>query len=167
MNKKNEVKDNLEAGMYFKFKENSRYSVHRNKVYSLSITADGMALRSYYTSADASLFFQTSVIIRRVGETSMDYYDFDMFSKKTRGRLYYKEIDSFFYVKTDKNGNEYTTIEKPKDPSYSNWSQPAKPAKKKLEIEKCPVPGIDAIGVSLNEEESELDEELDYFAGRG
>ena len=117
MNKKNEVKDNLEAGMYFKFKEHSRYSVHRNKVYSLSITDDGMALRSYYTSADASLFFQTSVIIRRVGETSMDYYDFDMFSKKTRGRLYYKEIDSFFYVKTDKNGNEYTTTEKPKDPN--------------------------------------------------
>jgi len=164
MNKKNEVKDNLEAGMYFKFKENGRYSIHRNRVYSLSITDDGMALRSYYTLDDGSLFFQTSVIIRRVGETSMDYFDFDMFSKKTRGRIYYKEIDSFFYVKTDAEGNEYTTIEKAKDPSYSNWSQPAK---KKLEIEKCPVPGIDAIGVSLNEEESELDEELDYFAGRG
>ena len=164
MNKKNEVKDNLEAGMYFKFKENGRYSMHRNRVYSLSITDDGMALRSYYTLDSGSLVFQTSVIIRRVGETSMDYFDFDMFSKKTRGRLYYKEIDSFFYVKTDAEGNEYTTIEKPKDPSYSNWSQPAK---KKLEIEKCPVPGIDAIGVSLNEEESELDEELDYFAGRG
>tara|TARA_R110000868_G_scaffold84085_1_gene237225 strand:- start:143 stop:577 length:435 start_codon:yes stop_codon:yes gene_type:complete len=144
MNKKNEVKDNLEAGMYFKFKENSRYSVHRNKVYKLSIEDTTTQLISYYTLSNGSLFFQASVIIRRVGETSMDYYDFDMFSKKTRGRLYYKEIDSFFYVKTDAEGNEYTTIEKPKDPSYSNWSQPAK---KKLEIEKCPVPGIAAIGV--------------------
>ena len=126
MNKKSEVKDNLEAGMYFKFKENGRYSIHRNRVYSLSIEDSGMALRSYYTLDNGSLFFQSQVIIRRLGETSMDYFDFDMFSKKTRGRIYYKEIDSFFYVKTDAEGNEYTTIEKAKDPSYSNWSQPDK-----------------------------------------
>ena len=78
-----------------------------------------------------------SVIIRRVGETSMDYYDFDMFSKKTRGRLYYKEIDAFFYVKTDGLGKVYTTIEKPNAPSYANWSQPTKPAKKELDIEEA------------------------------
>jgi hypothetical protein len=116
-----------------------------------------MLLKSYYTTSKGSFVYSDSVIIRRVGETSMDYFDFDMFSKKTRGRLYYKEIDSFFYVKTDAEGNEYTTIEKAKDPSYSNWSQPAKKDKaeeyiaygsiKKLEIEKCPVPGIDAIGI--------------------
>jgi hypothetical protein len=147
MKKTNDVKANLEYGMYFKFKGNGRYSIHRNKVYSLSIKDSGMALRSYYTTSDGGFMFDSSVLIRRVGETSMDYFDFDMFGKKTRGRIYYKEIDSFFYVKTDAAGNEYTTIEKPKDPSYSNWSQPTKPAKKKLEIEKCPIPGIDAIGI--------------------
>ena len=136
MKKTNDVKANLEAGMYFKFKENGRYSIHRNKVYSLNIDDQGMALRSYYVPSNGSYMFNSSVIIRRLGETSMDYYDFDMFSKKTRGRLYYKEIDAFFYVKTDAEGNEYTTIEKPNAPSYSNWSQPTKPAKKELDIEE-------------------------------
>ena len=136
MKKTNDVKANLEAGMYFKFKENGRYSIHRNKVYSLNIDDQGMALRSYYVTSNGSYMFNSSVIIRRLGETSMDYYDFDMFSKKTRGRLYYKEIDAFFYVKTDAEGNEYTTIEKPNAPSYSNWSQPTKPAKKELDIEE-------------------------------
>lgn len=112
MNKKNEVKDNLEAGMYFKFKENGRYSIHRNKVYRLEIIGSGMTLKSYYITSNGEYMYCESVIIRRVGETSMDYFDFDMFSKKTRGRIYYKEIDSFFYVKTDAEGNEYTTIEK-------------------------------------------------------
>ena len=112
MKKTNDVKANLESGMYFKFKENGRYSIHRNKVYSLEITGSSMTLKSYYITANGEYMYCDSVIIRRVGETSMDYYDFDMFSKKTRGRLYYKEIDSFFYVKTDAEGIEYTTIEK-------------------------------------------------------
>jgi hypothetical protein len=132
MKKTNDVKANLESGMYFKFKENGRYSIHRNKVYSLDTSDDNMLLKSYYTTSKGEYMYCASVIIRRVGETSMDYYDFDMFSKKTRGRLYYKEIDAFFYVKTDAEGNEYTTIEKPNAPSYSNWSQPTKPAKKAL-----------------------------------
>ena len=112
MKKTNDVKANLESGMYFKFKENGRYCIHRNKVYSLDITDDSMLLKSYYTTSKGEYSYCASVIIRRVGETSMDYYDFDMFGKKTRGRLYYKEIDAFFYVKTDAEGNEYTTIEK-------------------------------------------------------
>ena len=134
MKKTNDVKANLESGMYFKFKENGRYSIHRNKVYSLDLkdNSDTMLLKSYYITSNGEYMYCDSVIIRRVGETSMDYYDFDMFSKKTRGRLYYKEIDSFFYVKTDAEGNEYTTIEKPNDPSYSNWSQPTKPTKKEI-----------------------------------
>ena len=107
MKKTNDVKANLESGMYFKFKENGRYSIHRNKVYSLSIKDSGMALRSYYTTSDGGYMFDSSVLIRRVGETSMDYFDFDMFGKKTRGRIYYKEIDSFFYAKDNK-----TKIEK-------------------------------------------------------
>jgi hypothetical protein len=107
MKKTNDVKANLESGMYFKFKENGRYSIHRNKVYSLSIKDSGMALRSYYTTSDGGYMFDSSVLIRRLGETSMDYFDFDMFGKKTRGRIYYKEIDSFFYAKDNK-----TKIEK-------------------------------------------------------
>tara|TARA_B100000497_G_scaffold25511_1_gene30056 strand:- start:3052 stop:3438 length:387 start_codon:yes stop_codon:yes gene_type:complete len=112
MKKTNDVKANLESGMYFKFKENGRYSIHRNKVYSLDTRDDNMLLKSYYTTSKGEYMYCASVMIRRLGETSMDYFDFDMFSKKTRGRLYYKEIDAFFYVKTDAEGNEYTTIEK-------------------------------------------------------
>ena len=112
MNKTNDVKANLESGMYFKFKENGRYSIHRNKVYRLEIKDSGMSLRSYYTTSKGEYVYCDSVLIRRVGETSMDYFDFDMFSKKTRGRLYYKDIDSFFYAIKGKDGKEYTKIEK-------------------------------------------------------
>jgi hypothetical protein len=112
MKKTNDVKANLESGMYFKFKENGRYSIHRNKVYSLSIEDSGMALRSYYTTSDGGKMFVSSVLIRRLGETSMDYFDFDMFGKKTRGRIYYKEIDSFFYAKDNKTKIEKALVAK-------------------------------------------------------
>ncbi len=112
MKKTNDVKANLESGMYFKFKENGRYSIHRNKVYSLSIKDSGMALRSYYTTSDGGFMFDSSVLIRRLGETSMDYFDFDMFGKKTRGRIYYKEIDSFFYAKDNKTKIEKALVAK-------------------------------------------------------
>jgi hypothetical protein len=112
MKKTNDVKANLESGMYFKFKENGRYSIHRNKVYSLSIKDSGMALRSYYTTSDGGYMFDSSVLIRRLGETSMDYFDFDMFGKKTRGRIYYKEIDSFFYAKDNKTKIEKALVAK-------------------------------------------------------
>ena len=112
MKKTNDVKANLESGMYFKFKENGRYSIHRNKVYSLSIKDSGMALRSYYTTSDGGKMFDSSVLIRRLGETSMDYFDFDMFGKKTRGRIYYKEIDSFFYAKDNKTKIEKALVAK-------------------------------------------------------
>jgi hypothetical protein len=112
MKKTNDVKANLESGMYFKFKENGRYSIHRNKVYSLSIEDSGMALRSYYTTSDGGKMFVSSVLIRRLGETSMDYFDFDMFGKKTRGRIYYKEIDSFYYAKDNKTKIEKALVAK-------------------------------------------------------
>jgi len=35
-----------------------------------------------------------------------------MFGKKTRGRIHYDNIDSFFYIKQDVEGNDYTHIEK-------------------------------------------------------
>jgi len=50
--------------------------------------------------------------VRRIGENSLDYYKHDMFGKKTRGRIHYDSIDSFFYIKQDKDGNDYTKIEK-------------------------------------------------------
>ena len=112
MKKTNDVKANLESGMYFKFKENGRYSIHKNTVYRLDIEDNSMSLRSYYTLPNSKPVYNSSVIIRRVGETSMDYYDFDMFGKKTRGRIHYKEIDAFFYTQKGKDSKEYTKIEK-------------------------------------------------------
>ena len=96
------IKENIESGMYFKFKKTFRS--YTNDVYNVEITKDGyITLHRYHChSKTGEYIFQDLVSIRRMGEKSMDYYKYDMFGKKTRGRIYYDSIDSFFYIKDNK-----------------------------------------------------------------
>ena len=102
------IKENIEAGMYFKFKED-KYRSYTNKVYQVEINNKGyMTLSQYHChSKTGEYVFLDLVIVRRIGENSLDYYKYDMFGKKTRGRIHYIDIDSFFYIKDNK-----TIIEK-------------------------------------------------------
>ena len=106
------IKENLEAGMYFSFKKTFRS--YTNDVYNIDTGKSGyMTLNRYHChSKTGEYLFQDLVSIRRIGENSLDYYKYDMFGKKTRGRIHYTDIDSFFYIKQDKDGNDYTKIEK-------------------------------------------------------
>ena len=102
------IKENIESGMYFKFKED-KYRSYTNKVYQVEINNKGyMTLSQYHChSKTGEYVFLDLVIVRRIGENSLDYYKHDMFGKKTRGRIHYIDIDSFFYIKDNK-----TIIEK-------------------------------------------------------
>ena len=102
------IKENIEAGMYFKFKED-KYRSYTNDVYKVETNKQGfMTLGRYHChSKTGEYIYVDSVTLRRVGDTSMDYYNYDMFGKKTRGRIHYADIDSFFYIKDNK-----TVIEK-------------------------------------------------------
>ena len=96
------TKENLEAGMYFSFKNN--WKSYTNDVYNIEINDRGhMILNRYHChSKTGEYIFVDLVSVRRIGENSLDYYKHDMFGKKTRGRIHYKEIDAFFYVKDNK-----------------------------------------------------------------
>ena len=117
------TKENLEAGMYFSFKKT--FKSYTNDVYNIDTCKNGhTTLNRYHCHSKTGEYIFTDLVsIRRIGENSLDYYKYDMFGKKTRGRIHYDSIDSFFYIKKGKDGKEYT------------------------KIEKCPVPGIDAIAV--------------------
>ena len=106
------TKENLEAGMYFSFKNNWRS--YTNDVYNIEITDTGyMTLHRHHCHSKTGEYIPVDLVtVRRLGEKSLDYYKYDMFGKKTRGRIHYKEIDAFFYVKQDKDGNDYTKIDK-------------------------------------------------------
>jgi hypothetical protein len=117
------TKENLEAGMYFKFKKTFRS--YTDDVYNIDTSKDGfMTLHRHHIHSKTGEYIPTDlVVVRRIGENSLDYYKHDMFGKKTRGRIHYDSIDSFFYIKQDVEGKAYT------------------------KIEKCPIPGIHAIAV--------------------
>ena len=102
------IKENIEAGMYFKFKED-KYRSYTNDVYKVETNNKGfMTLGRYHChSQTGEYIFVDIVSVRRIGENSLDYYKYDMFGKKTRGRIHYIDIDSFFYIKDNK-----TVIEK-------------------------------------------------------
>ena len=106
--KVNDTKANIENGMFFKFKE-VKYKSYTNDVYRVETSKNGyMSLcRHHCHSKTGEYVFIDLVSVRRIGENSLDYYKYDMFGKKTRGRIHYSEIDSFFYVKDNK-----TKIEK-------------------------------------------------------
>ncbi len=125
----NKTKENLEAGMYFSFKKT--WKSYTNDVYNIETSKDGfMTLHRNHTHSKTGEYIPIDlVVVRRIGENSLDYYKHDMFGKKTRGRIHYKDIDCFIGVAIDTQGKYYTQ------------------SKKAIEIEKCPVEGIDAIGI--------------------
>ena len=103
------IKENIESGMYFKFTKKKYYS-YTDGVFSVKMDDKGTfhRLRRYHChSQTGEYIFVDIVSVRRIGENSLDYYKHDMFGKKTRGRIHYIDIDSFFYIKDNK-----TKIEK-------------------------------------------------------
>ena len=107
------TKENIESGMYFKFKED-KYRSYTNKVYQVEINNKGyMTLMQYHCHSKSGQYvFLDLVTVRRIGENSLDYYKHDMFGKKTRGRIHYNDIDCFIGVGTLPLGKSYTKIEK-------------------------------------------------------
>ena len=110
------IKENIEAGMYFNFKGDPLgmslsigANIDTDKVFNVSISKDGhISLHRYHIHSKTGEYIWNDIVtLRRIGEKSMDYYKYDMFGKKTRGRIHYADIDSFFYIKDNK-----TTIEK-------------------------------------------------------
>ena len=116
--KKSTTKELLEAGTRFTLKGYDTY------VFQVKVDKSTIFLHKYH--AGMELLAETA-IVRRLGDKNLDYYDFDIFGKKTRGRVQYDSIVEF----------------------VTEVKAPAK-KKKKVVIEKCPVPGVDAIGVTLN-----------------
>mgnify|MGYP003653198804 FL=1 len=108
------IKENIEAGMYFTFKKTHKH-YSDDYVYKFEERAQSgyMHLFKYHLHSKTGEYVFTDLVsVRRVGENSLDYYKHDMFGKKTRGRIHYDNIDSFFYIKQDVEGNDYTHIEK-------------------------------------------------------
>ena len=105
------TKENLESGMYFSFKKTFRS--YTNDVYNIDTCKNGhTTLNRYHCHSKTGEYIFTDLVsIRRIGENSLDYYKYDMFGKKTRGRIHYNSIDSFFYAKKAKDGKEYTKID--------------------------------------------------------
>ena len=110
------IKENIEAGMYFNFKNDPLgmslsigANINTDKVFKVEIGKDGYtSLHRYHIHSKTGEYIWNDLVsLRRIGENSMDYYKYDMFGKRTRGRIHYSEIDSFFYVKDNK-----TKIEK-------------------------------------------------------
>jgi len=110
------IKENIEAGMYFNFKNDPLgmslsigANINTDKVFKVEIGKDGYtSLHRYHIHSKTGEYIWNDLVsLRRIGENSMDYYKYDMFGKRTRGRIHYSEIDSFFYVKDNK-----TVIEK-------------------------------------------------------
>ena len=106
------IKENLEAGMYFTFKKT--FKSYTNDVYNIDTGKSGyMTLNRYHChSKTGEYIYVDSVTLRRIGDTSMDYYNYDMFGKKTRGRIHYSDIDCFISVVKDKQGKDHTKITK-------------------------------------------------------
>jgi len=107
------IKENIEAGMYFSFKKTFRS--YTDDVYKVETSPDSgyIALQRYHIHSKTGEYIFTDLVsVRRIGENSLDYYKHDMFGKKTRGRIHYDSIDSFFYIKQDVEGKDYTHIEK-------------------------------------------------------
>jgi len=90
MQKVESIKEQIESGMYFKI---AKYD---KKVFKLNITDIGsMLLTSYHVLPKGGKLFGETVLIRRLGENNMDYFTFDMFGKKTRGRIQFSDITEF------------------------------------------------------------------------
>tara|TARA_R100000908_G_C3663261_1_gene89551 strand:- start:225 stop:563 length:339 start_codon:yes stop_codon:yes gene_type:complete len=90
MQKVESIKEQIESGMYFKLAK------HDKKVFKFENTKHGnMLLTSYHVLPKGGKLHSDTVIIRRLGENNMDYFTFDMFNKKTRGRIQFSDITEF------------------------------------------------------------------------
>ena len=90
MQKVESIKEQIESGMYFKLAK------HTKLVFKFENTKFGtMSLTSYHVLPKGGKLFSDSVSIRRLGENNMDYFTFDMFGKKTRGRIQFSDITEF------------------------------------------------------------------------
>ncbi len=90
MQKEKSVKEQIESGMYFKF---AKYD---KKVFKFDMSSRGsMTLTSYHILPKGGKLFSETVLIRRLGDNNMDYFTFDMFGKKTRGRIQFSDITEF------------------------------------------------------------------------
>ena len=90
MQKEKSVKEQLESGMYFKLAKKEK------KVFKLEVSDRGtMSLTSYHVLPKGGKLYSDTVIIRRLGDNNMDYFTFDMFGKKTRGRIQFSDITEF------------------------------------------------------------------------
>jgi len=105
------IKENIEAGMYFSIKVEADTNTD---VYKIETNENGFTtLNRYHCDSKTKAYtFTDLVTVRRIGDNSLDYYKHDMFGKKTRGRIHYIQLESFFYIKQDAEGNDYTHIEK-------------------------------------------------------
>ena len=91
MQKEKSVKEQIESGMYFKLAKNGT-----KKIFKFENTKHGtMSLTSYHILPKGGKLFSDTVIIRRIGDNNMDYFTFDMFGKKTRGRIQFSDITEF------------------------------------------------------------------------
>jgi len=89
MKKEISVKAQLESGTYFKI------AGKKQMLFNIDISDSGMiTLCSYHVLSKGKLF-SSVVSIRRLGDNNMDYFTFDMFGKKTRGRIQYSDITEF------------------------------------------------------------------------
>ena len=90
MQKEKSVKEQIESGMYFK------HAKYDKKVFKFDLSSRGsMTLTSYHVLPKGGKLFSDTVIIRRLGDNNMDYFTFDMFGKKTRGRIQFSDITEF------------------------------------------------------------------------
>ena len=107
------IKENIEAGMYFKFKK-EEFKSYTEDVYNVETSKDGfITLHRHHIHSKTGEYIPTDlVVVRRIGENSLDYYKHDMFGKKTRGRIHYNDIDCFIGIGTLPLGKSYTKIEK-------------------------------------------------------
>ena len=90
MQKVESIKEQIESGMYFKLAKKDK------KVFKFENTTHGnMLLTSYHVLPKGGKLYSDPVIIRRLGDNNMDYFTFDMFGKKTRGRIQFSDITEF------------------------------------------------------------------------
>ena len=116
---KKTTKQLIETGFYFQFEPKNKYYATGEKYkYTPPKT------KSYHGVLHRFLgsHILDSVLVRRIGEKNLDYFTYDMFSKKTRGRIQFKDLTNFS-----------TTL--------------AEATKPNPVIEKSPAEGLDAIGV--------------------
>ena len=90
MQKEKSIKEQIESGMYFKL---AKYD---KKVFKFNMSKmNSMLLTSYHVLPKGGKLHSDTVLIRRLGDNNMDYFTFDMFNKKTRGRIQFSDITEF------------------------------------------------------------------------